>query len=168
MTGRLRGSIFNRRTKFWKSASVASQGWVAGVDFSKTMVSAASQRCADAIRAGRVDLRLGDATHLPFADATFDKAFSIHSIYFWGEPVTALKEIYRVLKPGGKFVLTVLPKERWNEGNPDAPVGTPECRPYSGEELRALLSGVGFAQTQIEADTQRELRSNYSVIAHKM
>jgi ubiquinone/menaquinone biosynthesis C-methylase UbiE len=148
-------------------AAAERANFVAGVDFSKTMVGAASRRNAEAIRAKRVDLLLGDAKQLPFEDNFFDKAFSIHSIYFWQEPLTALKEIYRVLKPKGKVVLTVLPKERWNEGNPDAPVGTPECRPYTGEELSNLLRQAGFSQTQIKSDANRELRSNYSVIAQR-
>jgi len=140
---------------------------VAGVDFSNTMVSAARRRCAAAVRAGRVDLRQGDAARLPFKDKFFSKAFSIHSIYFWQQPLTSLREMYRVLMPGGKVVLTVLPRERWNEGNPDAQVGTPECHPYSGDELIHLLRQAGFTRMHIEADTNRQFRSNYSVIGYR-
>jgi len=150
-----------------KSAERAQEGLVAGVDFSQTMVNAARRRCTDAVRAGRVDLRLGDAARLPFADNTFDKAFSIHSIYFWKEPTRALQEIHRVLKTGGMVIFTILPRARWNEHDPNAPVGTPDCRAYSGEELSTLLLGVGFVQPHITADSQRQYRSNYSVIARK-
>jgi ubiquinone/menaquinone biosynthesis C-methylase UbiE len=61
---------------------------------------------------------------LPFEDNRFDKAFSIHSIYFWEQPKNVLKEINRVLKPTGKIVLTVLPKEKWKSNNPDQGLGT--------------------------------------------
>jgi ubiquinone/menaquinone biosynthesis C-methylase UbiE len=148
-----------------EAAKVA--GFVAGIDFSKTMVSAASKRNANAIRNGKVEIQYGDAARLPFEDRTFDKAFSIHSIYFWPDPVAALREMGRVLKPGGIAILTILPKERWNEENPDAPVGTSECTPYFGEELRDFLAQAGFATTRIEADEDGRYRSNYSVIAQK-
>ena len=80
--------------------------FVAGVDFSQAMVSAASTRNAAAIRAGRVRLQDGDSSKLPFEDQSFDKAFSIHSIYFWTQPTAALREIWRVLKPNGLLFLT--------------------------------------------------------------
>ena len=146
---------------------LVTQGCIYGVDFSQAMLSAARRRNAAAVRSGRVDLRFGDAADLPFADDMFDKVYSIHSIYFWPHPAAVLGKVYRVLKPGGMLVLTVLPKERWNLGNPDAPVGTPDCIPYTGEELRGLLSGAGFASTRITADTNPAQRSNYSVIGIK-
>ncbi len=140
----------------------ATQGHIAGVDFSRAMVAAASRRNAHALREGQVDLRFGDAADLPFPDSTYDKAFSIHSIYFWPEPLKALSEIRRVLKPGGLLVLTVLPREKWNPDNPDA-AGTPECRPYSGNELVTLLNQTGFVNTAVVADFRSDLPSNFSV-----
>ncbi len=147
-------------------ANRATNGLVAGIDFSQTMVSAARKRSAASVRAGKVDLRYGDAAHLPFADSRFDKAFSIHSIYFWPDPVPVLAEIYRVLKPDGLLVLTVLPKEKWNPENPEA-AGTPECKPYYGDDLKMLLTKVGFHDLKIEADPNPAAPSNYSVIGRK-
>jgi SAM-dependent methyltransferase len=57
---------------------------IAGIDHSGTMLASARHKAA--IAAGRVDLQLGSAEHLPFADSAFDKAFSINRIYFWKEP----------------------------------------------------------------------------------
>ena len=149
-----------------ETARRASDGLVAGIDFSRMMVAVARKRNRAAVRDGRVDLRYGDSAQLPFAAGAFDKAFSIHCIYFWPDPLAALGEIHRVLKPNGLLVLTVLPKEDWNPANPDA-VGTPECRPFSGDELKGLLGKVGFTGLQVEADPGRELRSNFSVLGRK-
>ncbi len=140
---------------------------IAGVDFSQTMVKVASQRNAAAIRAGRVDLRFGDVLHLPFADSTFDRVYSIHSIYFWPRPAEALREIYRVMKTGGVLILTILPKEKWGDGDPNKPIGTPECRPYSAPELDDMLSEIGFGAIRIAADTPEASPSNYSVVANR-
>ncbi len=147
-------------------------GLVAGVDFSETMVAAARQRNAGAIAAHRADLRYGEAIALPFATASFGKAFAIHSLYFWGDPCIALAELYRVLKPGGLLVITMLPKERWgaNPAGSDLEYGTPECTPYFGTELEQLLRDTGFRNTRIAADpttTATERKSNYSVLATK-
>jgi SAM-dependent methyltransferase len=144
-----------------------TNGLVAGIDFSQTMVSVAKQRNAAAVRSGRVDLRYGDVVQIPFANATFNKAYSIHSIYFWQQPLPALREIYRVLKVGGTLILTILPKEKWNINNPEMVVGTPECTPYSAKDLETLLQQAGFNQVRVEADPENKSNSNYSVVATK-
>lgn len=80
-------------------------GWVAGVDQSQEMVRQASTRNANALRSGRVDLRYGSAERLPFADETFDKVLAINSMQVWADADTGLREIRRVLKPGGNVAL---------------------------------------------------------------
>jgi ubiquinone/menaquinone biosynthesis C-methylase UbiE len=144
-------------------ALVVTSGLVAGVDFSSAMVAAARRRNRAAVHAGRVDLRRGEAASLPFGDARFDKAYSIHSIYFWPKALDGLREIRRVLKPGGKVVVTILPKERWPAAA-DGSLGTPECKVYSGNELARLMLDAGFARTRIDDDPQRGGASNYSVV----
>jgi ubiquinone/menaquinone biosynthesis C-methylase UbiE len=83
----------------------APEGHVAGVDASPVMVEQARARCTAAIRSGRVDLCLGSAESLPFADNRFDKALAINSMQVWQEPAAGLREIRRVLKPGGLVAL---------------------------------------------------------------
>lgn len=127
-------------------AALATQGHVAGVDFSRTMVAAASKRNQQAMKAGRVNLLYGDAANLPFASQSFDKVFSIHSLYFWPDTKLVLREIFRVLKPGGLLVLTILPKETW----PNAGADATRCTVYSGDGLARLLSEIGFVRIHIE------------------
>jgi SAM-dependent methyltransferase len=148
-------------------ARSVTHGQIVGVDYSKTMVQAARKRNKTAVQQGRVTLYYGDARCLPFPPDTFDKALSIHSIYFWRQPVVILLEVWRVLKLGGVLILTVLPKERWNPSDPDAPVGTLDCIPYAGSELQTLLMTAGFRDIHIRSDTGTEHRSNYSVIGVK-
>src|SRR5687768_4642878 len=148
-------------------AYYVTQGLVAGIDFSQTMVSVAKQHNAAAVRSGLVDLRYADVIQIPFANATFNKAYSIHSIYFWQQPLPALREIHRVLKVGGTLILTILPKEKWNINHPEMVVGTPECTPYSAKDLETLLQQAGFNQVRVEADPENKSNSNYSVVATK-
>jgi ubiquinone/menaquinone biosynthesis C-methylase UbiE len=86
-------------------AGAASSGWVAGADPSEEMLRQARARNVRAIETGRVELRRGPAGSLPFADGTFDKALSINSMQVWPDAIAGLREIRRVLKPGGALVL---------------------------------------------------------------
>ena len=142
-------------------SGVVTHGRLAGVDLSPTMVSQARRRNAAAVAAGRVDLRLGEASQLPFTTASFDKAFSIHSVYFWAQPMAALREVRRVLKPGGWLLLTLLPKAG-SAGAADS--GTAEFHPYTGADVQALLSEAGFVADEIRDGAGEGHRSNYTVI----
>jgi SAM-dependent methyltransferase len=86
-------------------AAQTPAGHVAGVDISAVMVAQASRRNAEAIAAGRVELHQGSADHLPFPNGVFDKAMSINSAPIWPDPLAGLREIQRVLKPGGVLAL---------------------------------------------------------------
>jgi len=88
-------------------ASLATNGYVAGIDLSRTMVQAASFRNAQAIKAKRVELQCGNVMTLPFTDQLFDKVLSIHTFYFWSDHSRGIAEIFRVLKPGGTLALTL-------------------------------------------------------------
>jgi ubiquinone/menaquinone biosynthesis C-methylase UbiE len=78
---------------------------VAGVDPSREMVEQARAGNAAAIRDGRVDLRQGSADSLPFEAESFDKALAVNSMQVWPDPIAGLREIRRVLKPGGRVAL---------------------------------------------------------------
>ena len=54
---------------------------------------------------GDVRFYFGDAERLPFADDTFDTVWSSGSIEYWPNPVAALRECKRVVKPGGEVLI---------------------------------------------------------------
>lgn len=83
----------------------AADGQVSGVDWSEAMVALASKRNWPAIADGRVELRQGSAVRLPYPDAQFDKVFEANSFHIWPDRNAALREIHRVLKPGGQLML---------------------------------------------------------------
>lgn len=109
-----------------------SAGSVTGVDQSMEMVRQATVRNAEALGSPRVDLHHGSVERLPFADETFDKALAVNSMQAWPDVRLGLREILRVLKHGGNFVLgfTV------NSGQPK-------------EGVADLLTECGFAQARI-------------------
>lgn len=145
-------------------------GKIAGIDHSELMVRAAQERNTVAVQAGRADLRHATAdAPLPFPTESFDKVFTIHTLYFWRDPNKVLHEIYRVLKRGGMLLLTMLPKERWaaNPPNSDLPYGTPDCTPYFIPELEQMLRNAGFHTIETIMDNNESHRSNLSVIGIK-
>jgi ubiquinone/menaquinone biosynthesis C-methylase UbiE len=86
-------------------AERAGAGYVAGIDTSPEMLAQAAKRNAQAMRDGRVDLKLDSVEALPFADESFDKAFAINSMQVWPDALSGLREARRVLRPGGNVVL---------------------------------------------------------------
>lgn len=78
---------------------------IAGVDSSETMFEMAHRRNRVLIEAGRIELHLGSAEELPFDDAIFDKAMTMNSLHLWPDPVSGLKEIKRILRPGGRIAV---------------------------------------------------------------
>jgi ubiquinone/menaquinone biosynthesis C-methylase UbiE len=83
------------------AAARAHRGKIAGVDLSETMLEMAHRRNRALIEAGLMELHLGSAEELPFDDAIFDEAMTMNSLHLWPNPVSGLKEIKRILRPGG-------------------------------------------------------------------
>ena len=80
-------------------------GHIAGVDQSVEMVEQATARNAETIAHGRVSLQRGSVERLRFADGTFDRALAINSMQTWPDAIGGLREVHRVLKPGGALAL---------------------------------------------------------------
>jgi ubiquinone/menaquinone biosynthesis C-methylase UbiE len=90
-------------------SKLATAGRVAGIDPSREMVEQARARNATAIHSSRVDLRHGSVESLPFEDDSFDKALAINSMQVWPDAVAGLREMRRVIKPGGRIALGFAP-----------------------------------------------------------
>jgi ubiquinone/menaquinone biosynthesis C-methylase UbiE len=111
-------------------AARAAQGFVAGVEPDATALRHARWRCGRALRSGRVVLLQGSSLDLSaFADASFDKAYGVHVTDFWDDPLPHLRELRRVLRPGGRVWL----------GQAAVPPALERC-----------LAAAGFSSTQHE------------------
>ncbi len=146
-----------------RAAALAMRGRVAGVDFSETMLTQARKRNAAAIAAGRVELKLGDAAALPYPDDSFDKVFDANVIYFWRDPLAHLREVRRVLKPGGRLALYLIAKEDMAKFKFTQ---TGVYTLYTGEEVVRLLVQAGFRHARFETRAER-LRTGVCALAEK-
>ena len=143
-------------------AEKASQGFVAGVDHSQTMVQAASQRNTQVIQSGRMELKQGDVASLTYPDESFDIVLSLHSIYFWRNPLDCLKEIRRVLKPNGTVAITILPKDKWVQN-----LDTSAMTLYFGKDIAAMFSEAGYRNVHVEVPPEEARSSLECVIGVK-
>ncbi len=78
-----------------------------GLEIAETMKKEAEQLN----ESSATSFHLFDGTLIPFEDETFEKAFTVNTIYFWENPVQLLENIYRVLKPGGWFAIGYAQRE---------------------------------------------------------
>ncbi len=89
---------------------VSSRGRVVGVDFSGPMLEVARQRLEKVGKAQQVELLEGDFLSLPFADNTFDAATVSFGLRNVSDIPKALREMHRVVKPGGRALCLDLGK----------------------------------------------------------
>jgi ubiquinone/menaquinone biosynthesis C-methylase UbiE len=139
---------FGRGVSIQRAVKEASQGLVAGIELSEIMVKEARKLNSAAIAASRADIRLGNVTSLPFGDGNFDKVFAVNVLYFWEDPIVALQEMKRVIKPGGCVALGFIDKEDFKK---QKFTQTRLFTLYSGEEALELLREAGFSDTRCEA-----------------
>jgi ubiquinone/menaquinone biosynthesis C-methylase UbiE len=82
---------------------------VTGLDVSRTFIEIATE---NARKAGvAVDFRLGNASAMPFADESFDLVYCAAAFKNFAEPIQALDEMHRVLRPAGDAVVVDLRKD---------------------------------------------------------
>lgn len=85
-------------------AEAARKGRVVGIDISDEMVHLARSSSGSF---ANVQFQVKSAEKLSFAPGEFSHAFSMESLYYYANMLTALEEIHRVLEPGGLFVTVV-------------------------------------------------------------
>lgn len=86
-------------------AALAPDSKVVGLDYSAASVAVSRDTNADNIAAGRVHIEQGSVAELPFPDCTFDIVTAVETHYYWPDLPANMREVLRVLKPGGMFTL---------------------------------------------------------------
>jgi ubiquinone/menaquinone biosynthesis C-methylase UbiE len=128
-------------------ALAARAARVIGVDHSPAMLEEARRRLAVAGLAG-IDLRLGEMTHLPLPDNGAGCAVLNMVLHHAADPAAVLREIRRILAPGGVLVLADLARHEreWlRDQLADQWLG------FDASELLAWLAEAGFSETNLES-----------------
>ena len=126
------------------AAALVTAGTVVGVDASPTMVHLARRRNRTAVRQGRVEIRRADAARLPYPEGHFTRAGSLNSLQFWPSPDDGLRELHRVLEPGGRVAVVLMARS-------DDPPGriAPAWIEGTAERMRA----AGFTGVDLTSQT---------------
>ena len=135
---------------------IAAGGFVAGVDYSEVMVQQSLRRNASVVSAGRVAVKRGNVSGLPFEDASFDRACAVESFNYWPEPVAGLKEVHRVLKDRGLVAITTAWSKEMDNHPKYAVVAQKMHFPlYYGSEMMDMLAAAGFSEVQFRLKDSR-------------
>lgn len=138
-------------------AGLAPNGKVFGVDYAAASVAASKRHNASLIASGRVDVQQASVSSLPFPPSTFDVITAVETHYYWPDFVADLREVRRVLKPGGRILIVAETYRR--KGGLDALFG-PVMRLLGGrfltaDEHRDALVGAGFVDAAVDVDRRK-------------
>jgi len=125
-------------------------GHLTGIDYSPVSVEESQKLNAEAVAAGKMDILEASVSDLPFEDGAFTKIITVESYYFWPDINHDMKEIFRVLKPGGRLLL--IAEIYFHEGLKDKDlenVKKYEMRNYSEAQFEALFVETGFKEVAI-------------------
>lgn len=89
----------------WLAERVGSSGHVVGVDIAPAYLEVAQHHANTTPFAANISFQIGDIAGLPFADDEFDLAWCAHSLYSLPDPIAALRELRRVVRPGGTVAI---------------------------------------------------------------
>lgn len=130
---------------------------VCGVDYSSLAVAKSARLNAQAIRDKRCEVVEGNAAALPFDDERFDLVTAFETIYFWPDITTCYRQVRRVLKNGGRFMIV-------NESDGTDPrynswenvIGN--MHTYTVEEIESDLKAAGFTSVSVTRNDGRFIR----------
>ncbi|MEI2616433.1 MAG: methyltransferase domain-containing protein [Thermomicrobiales bacterium] len=89
----------------WIAAIVGPEGRIVGVDADAENLEIARSRIAGQPWAGQIELHTGPMSSLPFEDTAFDAVWCAGSLQYVADPVSAIREMVRVVRPGGKVAV---------------------------------------------------------------
>lgn len=123
------------------------QAYVTGVDYSEISVEKARKINRTAIQAGRCEIAQADVSSLTLPENTFDLVTAFETVYFWPEINHSFEQVFRVLRPGGRFLIV-----NESTGTDQAAVKYAKIidgmRLYTPERLKAFLEEAGFAEIE--------------------
>lgn len=121
-----------------------------GLEMSELMNNEAQRMNKEFINTKQALFYLYDGVSIPFSNNSFDKIFTVNTIYFWNNPELLLTELYRVMKHGGLLNITFAQKSFMQ----DLPFTQFGFELYDNEKIKKLIDNTSFEI--LNSDTQTE------------
>lgn len=121
-------------------------GLVAGLDVAPDVVRAAERKFSAQIANRTMRIQLGSVNNIPFPSDSFDRLFTINTIYFWPDAVQGMTEIRRVLKAGGLAAISLRSRERMQRSG----LTKHNFRLFEPDEVRDLMQNAGFSNIRVD------------------
>lgn len=140
----------------YRLAEAAPAGEFFGIDYSPDCVAWSQEYNERWIEAGRMKVLHGSVEALPFADSQFDLITAVETVYFWPGLEKCCREVHRVLKPSGSFVIITASyeDESFAEVN-ERFTQSGDMKIFAPEELKDMLQRAGFSRTAVHTDKER-------------
>lgn len=122
---------------------------VHALDYSEVSVQKTKQFNQQAIKNGRLQVTHANVLNLPFSADTFDLATAFETVYFWPGPLESFKEVYRILKKGGCFLI-VNESDGTNKADDKWLKIIDNMKIYTVEQLEFFLTEAGFSEITID------------------
>ncbi|HKA23874.1 MAG TPA: class I SAM-dependent methyltransferase [Candidatus Eisenbacteria bacterium] len=139
-----------------KLARAASQGSAHGIDYSTESVHAARRLNREAIARGQVTVQEASVSAMPFAEGSFDLVTAVETHFWWQDPDAGMREIGRILKPGGRLVVIA---EFYNGGKhakwADRISQVTTMAVWNVEQHKALFTRAGFVDVQVDEERRQ-------------
>ena len=119
-------------------------GKVVGFDISEESVRKAKKINKKEIGM-RCRIQQGNVENMPFRDGQFDLVTAFETVFFWPDLSKSIREVYRVVKPKGRFAIIN------NYGDPgiDWEKKVPCMKRHTAEEIKQFMGNAGFANITI-------------------
>ncbi|WP_270087648.1 class I SAM-dependent methyltransferase [Sphingobacterium sp. SYP-B4668] len=121
-----------------------------GLETSELMYTEAQRKNKAYTDAKQAAFFLYDGLHIPFPEHTFDRIFTVNTIYFWSEPHQLLSELARILQPEGVLNITFA-QERFMQQLPFTTFG---FNLYDENKAADLINGTTFYIQQSNTQTE--------------
>lgn len=125
---------------------INKNGRIYGIDYSEQAVKDSIRANKIEVASGKINIQQASVTDIPFPENYFDVITAFQTHYFWSDLETSIKEVFRVLKEDGCFLITAeLYKINYH------------MKSYkTKEEIEHLLKNIGFAVVHINENTKKK------------